>query len=347
MKLRSLWCLSILAAAASTQGQEWMKHFRIGMSLGLNMKTDFKTSGTFPISGSSPGDPTNPYQDHTYDDGYVRVDDTGNADDPNTGAPVTSFWGAQRSSQVTGTTPNQSITYHGTRSFTGSGSASVDEGVNFGFDMAYGASIAKWQRVAIGLEFGFNLTPAGSTDRQALAGTTIQAVHQYDAGGTSLPTLPYNGPFASANSPVINATGRDLGDITTPATITGSRSLEAILYQFRLGPMVRWEIRPRWTLSGSVGGTFALVSADYDFDELLVFANGASTPNRGKFGSVETTYGGYGGLVLMYDTGYSWEAFLGGHYVAMKDATVAESGREAKLKLGSTIYVTAGINWTF
>ena len=51
---------------------DWTRHFRIGAMVGMNIKANFKTKGTFNISGNNPAKVI-------YDDGYVRVDDTGNA----------------------------------------------------------------------------------------------------------------------------------------------------------------------------------------------------------------------------------------------------------------------------
>lgn len=348
-KLRSLSYVSLLALAASGRAQDtWLRHFRVGMSFGLNIKTEFKTTGSLPISGSSPGDPTNASVDHFYDDGYVRVDDTGNAKDPNTGVPSTAFWGYQSNSQLTGAAPNQVLTYHSSKFFTGSGNNSADASPALGFDMAYGSTIAKWERLAVGWEFGFNLTTVGAKDRQPIAATLTQAVHTYGTGGTAnIPAAPYNGPFNSAGNPLINAVGTALPDITLPGTITGTRSLDSLLYQFRLGPQIRWEMVPRWTLNGSLGGAFGLVDADYTYNEKINLTNGSVTSNRGKFGALDTIYGGYAGAVVMYDTGNQWEAYLGAHFFTMSDAKVSSGSREAKMGLGAAIYISAGINWTF
>src|SRR5687768_240800 len=82
----------LLAWPARAQEGGWMRHFRIGGSVGLNISGDFKTSGQLPVSGSSPG-PLAPRADHFYDDGFVRVDNTGNAQG------LTSFWGYDRADQ--------------------------------------------------------------------------------------------------------------------------------------------------------------------------------------------------------------------------------------------------------
>jgi hypothetical protein len=343
--LSALSGLSVLAMAVSAHAQEdWTKHFRIGMSVGLNIKTDFRVSGSFPVSGSSPGLAI-PGQNHTYDDGYVRVDDTGNAVpfDSTTGNGVTANWGYNNASQYDAVA--ETLTFHGSTSYTTS-FTSRDDAPQLGFDLAYGGSFRQWERLAIGWEFGFNWTLIDSKDKRALAGSIDRVEDAYPTTGTSpFPGAGYRGTFSSAGHPVID----DAPTRTTQSlagTVTGSRGLEANLYQFRLGPLIRWEMVPRWTLNGSVGGAFGLLDADYVFDE-RISAAGISTRNRGKFGELETTYGGYAGVVLMYDTGHYWEAYLGTHLITMSDATVSGPGRSARVDLGAAIYLTAGINWSF
>jgi hypothetical protein len=350
--LSALSCLSLLSMAANSHAQEeWTKHFRIGMSFGMNIKADFKTSGRFPVSGNAPGEAI-PGRNHTYDDGFVRLDDTGNAVpfDSTTGNGVTANWGYQNASQYDAAA--ETLTFHGTSSYSAVNFSSRNDAPQLGMDLAYGGSFRKWERLALGWEFGFNWTPFDSKDRSPLQ-TAINGVEDvYPTGGTGktdpntpFPPAGYRGNFDSAGRPVIDdAPSRT--EVSLPGSIAGSRGLEASLYQFRLGPLIRWEFVPRWTLNGSAGGAFGLIDADYVFNERITTAT-SSTISKGKFGDLETTYGGYAGVVVMYDTGHYWEAYLGAHLLSMSDATVASPGRSARLDLGSAIYLTAGINWTF
>ena len=77
---------------------DWTRHFRVGTLLGLNISADFKTRGAFNISG-------NQTASGIYDDGYVRVDNTGNA------GGYTSFWGYNNASQYNAAA--QTLTMHG------------------------------------------------------------------------------------------------------------------------------------------------------------------------------------------------------------------------------------------
>src|SRR6266568_3426703 len=92
-------CLIVLAGAAfitpaakaaedAGRTNDWTRHFRAGVQLGLNIHADFSTRGLFSVSGSQPGLPGVSGVDHIYDDGYVRVDQSGNgraSDAPYTG----------------------------------------------------------------------------------------------------------------------------------------------------------------------------------------------------------------------------------------------------------------------
>ena len=95
-----LWCLVGLAWIASAQQppaedtpprhvwietppepiNDWLRHFRVGALVGINIKAEFKMGGDFTVTGSQPGVPGESGRDHLYDDGYVRVDETGNAE---------------------------------------------------------------------------------------------------------------------------------------------------------------------------------------------------------------------------------------------------------------------------
>lgn len=344
LKLQGLSLLSILAAAASAHGEgDWLRHFRIGGSVGMNIKTEFKTSGTFPVT---PGPPS-ARGGVTYDDGFVGVDETDNAPDPQTGERVTTFWGYNSESQYDAA--SDVLTFHQTKSFTASG---YDEADDFppGFDMVYAGTFRQWDRIAIGGEIGFGLSVFGARDRKPLGAIVTQRVDQYRLGGTVLPKPPpYSGPEAGrgTDAPVINSTPIPLGDQTGPGTITGSRSLEGMLYNFRLGPLVRWEFLPYWTLNGSAGGALGIIDAEYEFNETISANANSSVNGRGSFGDTEIKYGAYAGAVVMYDTGNYWEAYLGAHVMSLQDAKFSSGGREANMQLGAAVFITAGINWSF
>lgn len=343
----NLWGVSFcsaLAFVAGVHGQdegEWLRHFRIGGSVMMNVSTDFKTSGSFTLNTPPPS----ARGGVTYDNGFVGPDKF------NTQG-LTSFWGYNDSSQVNNAA--KTLTFQRTESFSASGFNKVDD-TPLGFDMVYAGTFREWEHVAIGGEFGFGLNVFQTRDRHPMAATLNQSSDQYDisgfptdtSGNVVIPSAPYIGPESGVQGQLLPTTSTSLGQSTATGTVGGSRSLDGILYNFRVGPTVRWEFWPRWTLNGSAGGVLGIFDAEYHFNESISATPTSSVNTSGKFGATDLKYGGYAGAVVMYDTGNYWEAYLGTYFMSLQDGKISSGGREAIMHLGAAISITAGINWTF
>jgi hypothetical protein len=96
-----------------------------------------------------------------------------------------------------------------------------------------------------------------------------------------VPTAPYNGG-SSGIGPTIPDVATALPDDATSGTITGSRTLEMSIFAFRLGPLLHWELHPRWAASLSAGPAFGYLDGDLRFDETVVSPDGGSASNRGR-----------------------------------------------------------------
>src|SRR5690242_15242665 len=86
----AFWSFALALSAAGADSpyiSDWANQIRLGMVIGFNINAQFSMHGQFNISGGQPGPVGVPAVDHFYDDGYVRVDQTGNAQG------FTSFWG--------------------------------------------------------------------------------------------------------------------------------------------------------------------------------------------------------------------------------------------------------------
>src|SRR5689334_18333941 len=80
--------LTFIATAHAQSESDWMRHFRIGGSVMMNVSTEFKTSGTFTLNTPPPS----ARGGVTYDNGFVGRDAF------NTQG-FTSFWGYNSASQ--------------------------------------------------------------------------------------------------------------------------------------------------------------------------------------------------------------------------------------------------------
>lgn len=308
---------------------DWSHHVRLGALVGFNISADFKMTGTFGLSGNTaPG---------VYADGYVLVDDTGNA------GGLTANWGYDKASQVSGST----LTMHQASDFTASASAREDSDVAAGIELVYGQSYWKWHGARIGWEFGFGWVPINISDHQSLPVTATQNSYLFDTFGIVMPTAPYQGTRVSAGAPLIGAAPTAGPVQTLTGTLAGDRRLKLSLFTFKLGPSVYFDLSRRFGFYASAGPALGLVTGNYEFNETLVLDNG-STPNSGKADVSKVVFGGYVNAALVWHVPRQHvDLYLGAQYLPLGSASGSNQGREANLNLGGQIDVMAGLNWTF
>jgi hypothetical protein len=320
----------LLGVEPPASDNDWTRHFRLGMVVGLNISAQFRMSGTFAVSGSGTSG--------VYDDGYMLRDDTGDA------GGYTSYWGYDSASQYDPTT--HTLTMHSAKSFTTSGGGSSDDSPYLGFDLAYGDSDWNWGNAKIGWELGFDLLPVHIGYNQPLSASVTRSAYGFDTGGIVLPTAPYNGG-SSGTGPTIHDTPTPLADEVFPSgTVTGTHSLDVTLYSVRLGPAIYWDLTQSLGLYASAGPVVGIVSGDLEWDENIA-AGGTVAHNRGQIGSTEAVFGGYVNATLVYHAVANGDIYLGAQYMPLTGVAFNGAGREARLNLDGQIYISAGINWTF
>ena len=321
----------------------WPRHLRVGALVGFNLKAQFSMNGVFPMTSGDPGI-AGGGQNHEYDDGYVRIDRSGNADPLDGSGPQTWNWGYESGGQVQG----GRLYFHNTQSFTAtSSSATVDSSAQVGFDTAYGQRITEMWGGTLGWEFGFGFLPVKITDNLSLPATAARIVHSFDLGGIQPPQAPYQGSFNGPGATISDEAVVEPTEIL-PATLGGSHTLDVTLYNFRLGPTLQWELNPRIAVAVSAGASFGIVTGDLKYNETLLFtSDGTTASNQGKVGDTQFVYGGYVAGTVLFHAVKNGDLYCSLQYMPMSTATFSGGGREAKLDLTGGLYISAGINWPF
>ena len=314
-------------------GEDWTTHFHIGAFAGLNIGANFHESGTFNVNHNS----------GTYDDGYVRVDQTGNAGN------ATSYWGYNSASQYNAAA--QTISFHSVTQFTSAGDAKANGDPSVGLDLTYGRDYLYWKpaHVRIGWELGLSGLPINIKDNSQLTATAKQFTYNYGTGGIVVPGAPYQGT-SSGLGPLLSdmPTSSSYKDLPNQL-VTGTRALDMDLFSLRLGPSFFWDISQNLGLSFSGGPVIGCVTGKYDYNE-TIFANGIGSHNQGSFGATDMTYGGYVNANLKYhivDNGRNAYLFIGVQYTPMTAAHFSSGGRSAQLNLDGQVDFTAGMGWLF
>jgi len=318
-------------------GDDWTRHLHIGAMVGMNIGASFHENGLFKIAGNN-------VANGIYDDGYVREDQTGNA------GGYTSYWGYENDSQYNAAA--QTLAFHSTSSYTTSGGGSKDSEPFAGFDLAYGDDYLYWKfaHARIGWELGFDLLPIDNiTDSHPMSATVNQSLYTFNTGGIVVPGTPYHGG-SSGQGPLLPGSPSSVTSQTfTTGTVTGTRSLDVMLYTIRLGPNFFWGITENLGLSLSAGPVVGVASGDYKYDEIITTGN-SSTHSAGSFGKTAVIYGGYVDATLKYhvvDNGRDAYIYIGAQYTPMTTATFSSGGRSGRLNLDGQVYLSAGVGWPF
>ena len=151
-----IWMLlavsELLGAAALAQISETppasANRFSLNSRIGYNISATFSTTVSIP-SVSNPGPPVGSGIDRTYDDGYVRLDASGNRDG------LTWNWGYVGSSQTPG---NDTLLMSGYASQGSAFTSHADGDPQLGLDLSYARVLGNHSGVQWGLEAALGWT---------------------------------------------------------------------------------------------------------------------------------------------------------------------------------------------
>ena len=322
------------AIPTASQQSEWNSHFSVGAVVGFNVSASFKENGLFNLPGSS-------LASGVYDDGYVLPDRTGSSDG------YTTYWGYQNASQYNASA--QTLTMHSTTSYQTSSGASRDEGGPFpGFELDYGGSLFHWDNFRLGWDLGFDLLPMDISDNQTLTANVNQTAYSFST--SQLTVVPGPGYQGSYNGPgPLLPTSSVSTPSTSVGTVSGSRSLDSIVYAIRLGPTFYWDFAKNWSASLGAGPALGVVSAEYKYNEVITTAS-SSARNNGSFSGMDVVFGGNVNATLLYHTEYKArpvDLYISAQYMPLGSADFSQGGRDARLDLSGQIYISAGVNWPF
>ena len=303
--------------------------FSFGPRIGLNFKADFQNGASY-FNAVNPGLAAGG-ADHTYDDGYVLVDSSGNA------GGLTWNWGYQNSAQVAGDT----MQFHAIQS---GGSTSGADNPQYGLEVIYQRVLGNLPASVPGcwgLEVGFGYTDLDLRNHRN--GSALVTTDTFPLNGVLPPDAGYSGTFDGPGALLGDTPTRTLGS----ASLASSQKLSGSLFSLRLGPFAEWHFTPKFSLAASAGFTLAPTILDYDFSETVSLAGGGTYAASGHSSRTKLLYGPYVGATLRYDFNKSWGVYLGAQFQSLNSLEQSVGSRTARLDPGATVYVSAGLTWRF
>jgi hypothetical protein len=300
----------------------------------FGVSATFKNLGAFPQQ-SNPGPATNGV-DHFYDDGYNRVDASGNVDG------LTSFWGYENPGQV----GSDTIAMH-SASGTGDINLKVEGdvpqwGLEFVYDRELGSSGSYWWAVELGvgwLDLSFH-------DDATFNSEVTLTTDTYALNGVTPPLAPYSGPYSGQGPLLGDLPSRVVTSLPRAAVTSGHYRLDANMYTFRLGLLYESPFNDWLGLQFGGGGLAAFVDAEMSYSEQTAY--GAITSNRSGASSESGFIGGaYANAGLAFHFSERIVATVGAQYNYLSDFNQNTDGKEASIDFKNSISVMAGLGVKF
>lgn len=287
--------------------------------------------------------------DRLYDDGFVRVDVSGNA------GGVTWFWGYNDASQLAGVgTAAGTLSFHSAPSPADQFTLDSDEDVLPGIDFNYardlgsldikvlGQSTKAWY----GISFGFGYTDLSLGSRGIVTAPVMLTTDTYAIGALVPPAAPHVGTFAGPG-PVIPDTPAARTTAATAATSSHANDVDGRLYGFTVGPFLEIPLSDR--LIAEIGGGLAVAHADrrYEFTESVAIAGVPNTIRSGVDESSDWLVGGVFNANLHYRINRRMDGTLGFQYQNLGTTSQSVAGKTAQIGLQQSLGLTFGLNWRF
>jgi hypothetical protein len=330
--------VSLSVMAQDDNPSDW-NHFGLGFRMGFNIQARFMNAGfvAAPVAPAAPaaGGAVN----RAYSDGFVNVDSSGNANGNGTGSPQTWNWGYLHSSQVVGDT----LLMHAASGSSGA-EDSCNNDPNLGFELSYIRDLGHETWGRWGIKAAFGLTDMDFSSSDTLSASAPFITDTYPLNGVTPPIAPYTGSF-NGPGPVIGSTPTRSTTVET-AIITGNRSLDATLYDFRLGPVVDLDLTKR--LSIELGGGLALgvVDGTFVFNETTTTTSGV-TSSSGSTSSVGCLVGAYAEAGLSFRVCSAASLFGAAQFQYLGTFNQSVSGRSVQLDLSQSVFCALGFKVHF
>jgi hypothetical protein len=323
--------------------------FGVSYRAAFNVTAQFKNVGNLRGPGNSgrdPGPATGSGVDRFYDDGYNRVDISGNKDG------ITWFWGYKNASQVQG----DSLVMHST-SAQGVRSGTWDSDIQHGFELTYNRELGHVGKKNLpwGIEAGLGWADIDIRDHRRLRGGVSTITDAYGLGGIDPNVIPVSPEFPG-HAGHYGGPGPLIEDSPTRTTtfdangseVTGKRAFDGNLFSFRVGPYLDIPIDERWTISFSAGFAAGLIDGEYSFNQVVTTTSSGPQHQIGSGSDTKLLFGGYMSASIRCQIDEHWGVFISGQYLGLADCYSASArGQQIELDLARTALVALGVSYSF
>jgi hypothetical protein len=312
--------------------------------MGVNINVDFRKLGGLQLS--DPGPAIGNQVNRNYDDGYNRIDSSGNQ------GGLTRYWGYSSGQSVQG--GNLVLQSDSTPATATSGR--YQDFPQSGFEINYNRELTRGKHWRFGVEADLGYTAVAIKDNQTLSYTVDRLNDSYALNGVTPPEPPYTGLFDTHGPDIPSqptAGTRSTTVLPNAATILGERKVDSDVFTLRLGPYVEIPLNQKFAISLGGGLTLAVADTKFSFSETVVISdplygiNLASAPRSGSGSQTDFMVGGYAGGSVSYAVSEKVRVFLGAIFQAAGQAVNNQNGKQSVLSLDKALMFSVGANYSF
>lgn len=309
--------------------------FGLSYRAGFGVSARFKNLGGY-TAASNPGAAIAGI-DHTYDDGYNRVDTSGPE------STTTWYWGYENASQMPG---DGTVVMNSTSAAPGVSSRESDD-PQHGFELTYNRELGHFEKWRWGIEGALNYTAVDIQDNQPRSGSAIRISDAYALTGPFPPGAPYQGTEAGPGYLIGTTPTRTITTIAGGSAITGNRQFDANIFGLRVGPYLELPLDDRWSLTFNGGFTFLSVNSNFKFRETVSVAGLPDQTRSGSGSNADFLPGGYFGGNCSYELRENVNLFAGAQFQAAGNYSHRERGKEVEMDLGKSVFINVGVGFSF
>lgn len=324
------------AAAAS----RWS--FGISFAPLLNVDAEFSGAGTFD-SPFTP-QPLGGGRDYEYDDGFVRVDASGNAQG------LTSNWGYANTSQY-----NPSGSGSISNSITNSlrtGRTGETEDFSPGFELFGYLDLGKIAEISgrpvnWGIKGTLHYANISIDNSRALTSDILRVTDSFDLGGVLPPGAGYEGSPTGPGPLLGDSPTRSTTIIADGASISGRRELDVDMVTFGAGPYLKVPLGDKLSLFAEAGVTLGIARGEYDFDSTTTIAGVGTRSASGSKDQTRLLPGAYAGLSAIWKLTDHFGIQGSARYQYIDAFETGAGGSDATLSFDGACVLSIGGVWTF
>jgi hypothetical protein len=330
-----------------------LNQVRVSARLGYNISAHLENVGvsagqTFP-QPPPPKDPSRHFESATgisYQDGYVGIDESGNAPLPGETQGRTFYWGYARQDQIADLNQDGiGDTLLLSHSTSGTLLQDFKNDPQAGLELSYARQLGQRDGSTYGIETSFTYT---SLDLRAhgIADPRVLGVDAFSLGNPPIvppSVVPYAGPYQL--EPPFGAPS--IYDTPTHHPVNIDSSFDAAIYGLRVGPYFEFPLAKR--LSFALSGGFSLLIADSEFriqQSVAVPSPGvpSGTVTGSSLGLLPGAYAA-GRLSLMASD--SVNVFTGLQYESNGHRSQSLAGKRVEIDFWNALYWTFGVSYSF